>query len=78
MIPTEKVADHLKEALALMETLKGHKVVGFALIIPPNGEPVKFTNLGNSEDQKAFYTFLAHSLAIGQEQSGFGAIRTGR
>ena len=76
MIKSEAVATSLKKSLELMETLKGHELGGYALIIPPEGDEVQITLLGTHPDTAPFYKMLAEKLMIAKDSSTTGLYGT--
>lgn len=80
MIPAKKLIDVLEGQLALLRTLEsaGRDVAGYAVIMPPEGEAITFINISSQDDALSFYKYLADKLSASREQSGFGAVRTGR
>jgi hypothetical protein len=80
MIPTKKVIALMENQLALLRTLDnaGRDVAGYAVIVPPEGDPITFINISSQDDALSFYKYLADKLTASRENSGFGAIKTGR
>jgi hypothetical protein len=81
MIKADKVAELLKKQLELMETLKGRDLGGFALVCPPDGEPVEIVLMTSHSDPASFFRQVAEKCGATAKQLGeqfTGAVRMGR
>lgn len=82
VISPDKIIALLEKQLKLLETMAMSanpiQIGGFAVIYPPDGDPITFVNLSSQDDALSFYKYLADKLTMSREQSGFGAIKTGR
>ncbi len=74
MIPADKIAAMLDKQRELMETLKGQEIGGYAIIVPPQGEPITFITLGSMNDEKSFYKYLSDKLSANLEASQMGGV----
>jgi hypothetical protein len=75
MISPEKVTAILEKNVALMNALKGQMIGGFAIIIPPEGEPIEFVTLGSQSDQKSFFKYLTDKISGSVEANQYGGVR---
>ena len=71
----DTVAMLLKKQLELMETLTGRELGGFALICPPEGDPVEIVTLGSHADPRSFFLQVAEKCgatakALGEQFTG--------
>lgn len=69
MIEAEKIGALLDQQKALMDTLKGQKVGGFFIIVPPEGEPITQIILGTEPAPQAFYKAIAERCSEVQKSS---------
>ena len=63
MIKADKVAELLKRQLALMETLTGHELGGFAVVCPPEGDPIEIALVTSHADPASFYKMVAEKCS---------------
>lgn len=74
MTPVSKIIELLTDQLAFLELIKERQLTGYAIIVPPTGEPIiEFTG-GSHDDEKAFYNSLATKFLAAKEQSQFGGV----
>jgi len=70
MIKADRVAELLKKQLELMETLSGHELGGFALICPPEGDPIDISLVTSHSDPAAFYKMVAEKCSATAKEYG--------
>lgn len=80
MIKPQKIVDLLEKQLAFVKMLleSDRDIGGFAIIVPPDGDPITFVNISSQDDAMSFYKYLADKLTASREVTNLGAIRTGR
>jgi hypothetical protein len=79
MIETEKVAELLDRYRSLMETLRGEKLGGFALIVPPEGDPITSVLMAEMADPMTFFSLLKDQLSASiKPQTGYGGVQMPR
>lgn len=75
MINPDTIIALLEKQLTLMHKIIGEKLGGFAIIVPPTGEPIVHLVLSSDDDEKSFYSTLAGKMVNSKEQSQFGGVR---
>ncbi len=74
MITPEKVIATLEKSVAMLKSLSGQQINGFAIIIPPEGDPIDFCTLGSQSDQKAFFEYLTNKIKASVETNQYGGV----
>lgn len=74
MIPTDKVIALLDKNKRLLEKLEGHKLAGFAIIYPPDGEPTEIVDLASRGDPKSFFESLMSKTKAALEEAQLGGV----
>lgn len=72
MIETQKVIDLLKAKMELLDRLKDQQLGGFAIIYPPNGNPIDTMLFTSTMDDRAFFDHIRSIWQQDLEKSGFG------
>ena len=75
MIETETVIAILERNITLLKKLDGHKLAGFAIVCPPDGESTEVLDMAFHSDVKSFYTSLSDKFKSALEQSQLGGVR---
>ena len=78
MTSPAKISELLERKIKLLASLEGEQVNGFAVIVPPEGDPIDFVTLGSQADQKSFFEYLANKLKAAMETSQYGGVRVPR
>ena len=79
MIKAQTLISLLEGQLDLLRTLRDGEqpIGGFAIICPPDSEPITFVNISSQDDAMSFYQYLSEKLKASRVENG-PAIRTGR
>jgi hypothetical protein len=75
VITSESLVALLEKQLLLLHKLQGEKVGGYAIIVPPSGEPILHVVLSSDDDEAAFYSTLAGKMVDGKQKSQLGGVR---
>lgn len=75
MISPDKIVALLEKNTKLMTALSGQQIGGFAIIVPPDGEPIEFVTMGSQSDQKSFFKYLTDKISGSVEANSYGGVR---
>lgn len=75
MINSETLVALLEKQLLLLHKLEGEKVGGYAIIVPPVGDPIVHVVLSSDDDEAAFYSTLAGKMVDGKQRGQLGGVR---
>lgn len=74
MIKAEKIVEILEAQLTRLRKLEGEDLAGFAIIVPPEGDPIDLLVMESPTDTKSFFMRLRDRMVGSAEQNQYGGV----
>lgn len=64
----------LENKIELLKKLEEESVSGFAIIIPPSGNPIEMMSLDSTSDERMFYESMSKKCIDAKDQNSLGGV----